>query len=178
MIKKSVLLFLALLLPVSVFLFLHFFGKNEFDIPIYYQLRTAEIPTDCQMDYQFPYKVTNSRIPIQGTSVIFFTSGLSSETIKESNFQLSRILDEFQAGTPELIKVRQTSDTLALSLLNNAIALDTEDYEQAYRCVFLANNNRIVLIDDQRQIRGLFKDAKLKEVDRLILELKILFKAY
>src|SRR2546422_195499 len=34
--KKNLYLFLALLLPGLVFVFLKYFGKNEFDIPVYF----------------------------------------------------------------------------------------------------------------------------------------------
>jgi len=52
------------------------------------------------------------------------------------------------------------------------------DYDLEQQCVFLANANRIVLVDTEGHIRGLYPDASLKEIDRLILELKIIFKQY
>lgn len=177
MMKKSVFLFLALLLPVSIFLFLHFFGRNEFDIPIYYQSETIEIP-DCSIDYQYPYKINKTHVALNGTSVVFFASGLSRDQFNESVFQLDRISNEFENNPPQLFLVTQSTDSLSSLTWPNVLVLDKETYYTEQRCIFLADGNRIVLVDSLQQIRGLYSNAVLKEVDRLILELKILFKEY
>lgn len=178
MMKKSVLLFLALGLPVSIFLFLHFFGSNEFDIPVYYQSPLAELPTDCSSEYQFPYTITKTSLALNGTSVVFFASELSTNELDESVFQLNRIFNEFESNPPRLTIVLQSTDTLSQPALAQAIVLDKESYTKEQQCIFLAYGNRLVLVDSLRQIRGLYSRATLKEVDRLILELKILFKEY
>ena len=177
MMKKSVLLFLALLLPVSIFLFLHFFGRNEFDILVYYQTATAEIP-DCSIDFQFPYKIDKTSVALNGTSIVFFASGLSSDQFKESVFQLERISNEFENNPPQLFIILQPKDSLSLLTIPNVIIMDRKAYDMEQRCIFLTNGNRLVLVDSVHQIRGLYAMATLKEVDRLILELKILFKEY
>ena len=178
MMRKSVLLFLALLLPVSIFLFLHFFGRNEFDIPIHYQSAPAEIPADCAIAYQFPYIVSKTSINLQGPSVIFFASGLSIDAFRESAFQLDRLANEFEKNKPQLFIIIQSTDSLSLLAQPNALVLEKNAYEMEQRCVFLANGSRVVMVDSLQQIRGLYEAATLKEVDRLILELKILFKEY
>lgn len=176
--KKSVLLFLALGLPVSIFLFLHFFGRNEFDIPVYYQSASAEIPADCSIKHQFPYTITKSNVALSGNSVVFFASDLSTKELEESVFQLDRIFNEFEDSPPRLFIILQSPDSLSSPDLDNAIVLDKEAYTVEQQCIFLTNGNRLVLIDSLRQIRGLYPKATLKEVDRLILELKILYKEY
>lgn len=176
--KKSVLLFLALGLPVSIFLFLHFFGRNEFDIPVYYQSISGEIPADCSIEHQFPYTITKSKFALSGTSVVFFASDLSTNELEESVFQLDRIFNEFENSALQLFTVLHSQDSMSSLDVANAIVLDKETYNREQQCVFLANGNRLILIDSLRQIRGLYPKATLKEVDRLILELKILLKEY
>ncbi len=176
MIKKPVLLFFALLLPVSIFLFLHFFGQNEFDIPVYYQEVTTDIPTGCQVDYKFPYKAEGSKVPLDGTTVIFFASGLPKDEITESDFQLKRVLTGFKDNPPRLVFV--TTDSLTSTAASRVLIVEQASYEMEQQCIFLAKDNRMVLVDDQLQIRGLYSNTGLKEVDRLILELKILYKEY
>lgn len=179
MIKKPILLILALLLPVSIFLFLHFFGKNEFEIPVYYQSDVEGIPRDCQINYSFPYKIENDQIGLgDENTLVFFASGLSLNELKEAKFQLDRIHDEFGSNTPKLVYVISSSDTLTIPQLPDATVLSLENYDLTRHCIFLAMENRIVLVDSQKQIRGLYADARLKQVDRIILELKILFKEY
>src|SRR5688572_26534821 len=58
--KKALFLFLALLLPVGIFIFLRMFGKNEFDVPAFYQDKAPVVNASCQYDYQFPYRIADS----------------------------------------------------------------------------------------------------------------------
>ncbi len=176
MIKKGLLLLIALLLPVTIFLFLHFFGQNKFEIPIYHQLTHSEIPSDCPIEYQFPYVVRSGQIPIRGTTVVFFSNGLSADELKESSFQLSRLSNELKKSFSVLninrVKTKESDQ------IGEVILMDSLSYETERRCIFLAESNRIVLTDSVRQIRGYYAEASLKEVDRLILECKILFNEY
>lgn len=176
MIKKPLLLFLALILPVSVFLFLHFFGKNKFDIPVYFEAPSADIPGDCQMEYKFPYLVQSANLEIHETTVVFFTKGLSEKVVNESIFQLTRLNEEFESLSPKLMLVNSGSDNPSIPA--STLALDSSVYEKEWKCIFLAGSNRLVLVDSVNQIRGLYPEASRKEVDRLILELKILFGQY
>ena len=57
MFKKIIVLFLALLLPVAIFIFLKSFGKNEFEVKPMFQDAVNQ-PTDCSsFKYQTPYQV-------------------------------------------------------------------------------------------------------------------------
>ncbi|HCM74793.1 MAG TPA: hypothetical protein DIS90_00305 [Cytophagales bacterium] len=172
---KSILLFLALLLPVSIFLFLHFFGKNEFVVPVFYKEEVA-LPADCNLDYTFPYKVNSTKLPLSEISVVLFSAGFTSTDLDEALFQLGRLNDEFGDRAPDLFIIKEASDSL--SGVQHALTLEKADYKREQECVFLAGTNPIILVDDNKQIRGLYQDVSLKEVDRLILELKIIYKQY
>lgn len=176
MIKKPLLLFLALLLPVTIFLFLHFFGQNEFEIPVYYESSIEQVPTSCQIEYNFPYRVTNTSLNLDTTAVVFFVRGLSEEQLIESTFQLSRLVDEFGEAVPQILLVNQQTDEMVNAV--KMTLLDSASYIIEKDCLFIAGDNQIVLVDGEKRIRGYYANATLKEVDRLILELKILFKDY
>lgn len=173
--RKSILLFLALLLPITIFLFLHFFGNNEFEVPVFYQTATV-VPASCNMEYNFPYKVQSAKVPLSGITVILFFSGMSTEALNEAVFQLNRLQAEFGALTPQIIMIRKIEEPSFQ--MDNEVLLGNDDYLKEQRCVYLAEPNKIVLVDGEKQIRGLYADASLKEIDRLILELKIIFKQY
>ncbi len=176
MIKKPLLLFLALLLPITIFLFLHYFGQNEFEIPAYYESSIEQAPSNCQMEYNFPYKVTNTSLSLDTAAVVFFVRGLSDEQLIESTFQMSRLVDEFGEAIPQILFINQQTDGMVSA--ENMTLLDSTSYAMEKDCIFLAGNNQIVLVDGEKRIRGYYANATLKEVDRLILELKILFKDY
>lgn len=175
MVRKGLLLFLALMLPVSIFLFLHYFGKNEFEVPVLFQT-ADELPTDCNIEHRFPYKVKSAEVDVTGGCVVLFSSGLSGKMFDDTMFELSRLQDEFGKRAPRVIVLKKTGDHLPS--VKNEIALNSAKYTNEQRCVFLAGTNLLVLVDAESHIRGLYADTSLKEIDRLILELKIIFKQY
>lgn len=175
MMRKVLLLFLALLLPGAIFLFLHFFGKNEFEVPVFYQT-ADELPAECEIEQQLPYKVKSIDVNVSGDYVVFFASGLSTKVFDGALFQVSRLNDEFGEKAPRLIVLKKTEDKLPMA--KNEVILDADKYMNEQKCVFLAKANQLVLVDTEGHIRGLYPNASLKEIDRLILELKIIFKQY
>ncbi|MEQ8302223.1 MAG: hypothetical protein RIB47_02445 [Cyclobacteriaceae bacterium] len=159
---KRIVLFTALLLPVLIFVFLKFFGKNEFELPVYYTETIPITSSECAEAYPVPYRISNSPLISQGKhTVLAFYDGLSEVETSSYENQLKRLENEFNPTEFELIVVQ---DSLANQKEKN--------------CVFLMADNRLVLIDSDGRIRGYYKDASLKEVDRLILELQILLKKY
>src|SRR5690606_16129251 len=58
--KKALFMFLALLLPVLIFVFLRSFGKNEFDVPPLFA-DSVNVPVNCSSyNYTKPYTVADS----------------------------------------------------------------------------------------------------------------------
>lgn len=169
------LLFLALFLPVLIFLFLHFFGKNEFDVPVLFQ-SAEELSGDCKVDYTLPYKVKSDQVGVAGGAVVLFSSGLTSEKFDDALFQLSRLKDEFGKDAPQVVIIKKGSD--GFPQVQHEVTLNKQDYDYERKCIFLAGDNRMVLVDNESHIRGLYADVSLEEMDRLILELKIIFKQY
>lgn len=175
MIRKLILLFLALLLPVTIFLFLHFFGQNEFDVPVLFR-SANEIPSSCEGKFTFPYKVNSKHVPLKRTSIVLFVSGWGREKWEEAMYQIDRVENEFEDRAPFIFTLKQSSDSLFQT--ENEIFLSDSTYQNEKNCVFFAGVNNIVLVDDEKHIRGIYPATSLKEMDRLILELKIILKEY
>lgn len=176
--RKSSVLFLALLLPVLIFMFLRFFGKNEFSIPVFHERAIENQPAACDQDYELPYSIPNaSAIRLSGVTVVFFVADLPKERLEENAFQMSRLKNQpfGQAITTVWVDSRlQHFSDWGIS----PVVLDSASYHQERTCIYLMQSNAMVLIDSSRQIRGYYKEASLKETDRLIMELKILFNKY
>jgi hypothetical protein len=160
--KKTLFLFLALLLPVCVFLFLKFFGKNQFDVPPLYQ---ADIPeASCGIRYTAPYVLPDSvmqRVKAENNFVPLFIVNFST-----SDSGLNRVLE---GVTPEEVKVIPASN---LSLKPTELTFIRD-------CILLMKPTfDLVLVDNQNKIRGYYKTTDREEIDRLIVELEIILKKY
>ena len=172
--RKGSVLFVALLLPVLIFLLLRIFGKNEFSLPVFHEQEITVRPSSCDQHYTFPYRVPHtSAVDLAGVTVIIFSAGLQERQLEESVFQLSRLKDRFMSHSVSTIWVDTNASHLADWGISPLI-LDSAAYDREVKCVYLLQSNTMVLVDSKRQIRGYYQDAAQKETDRLIMELKIL----
>jgi hypothetical protein len=159
--KKNFYLTLALVVPVLVFVFLKFFGRNKFEIPIFHQSQIEEI-TDCNYQFDAPYLVPDSTIQSLGCRL--------GETILVVFINLQgenklRIEEESAANRFKIVDLTDSS------LINFN--------KEMLSCVLIkppATN--AVLIDSKKQIRGYYALDNREEMDRLQVELKILFNEY
>ena len=157
---KKVILIIGLLFPIGVFVFLRFFGKNEFTIPVYYESGIEEVPTDCIRNYQVPYQVSDSLLinfGWTGKDVLIVTD--TTQSVRKGLMRL----DEELSSEIQTIFLTGEND-----YLNEIFTCD----------LFLQKPWTTVLLDDQRRIRGYYDPTSREEVDRLIVELKILLKKY
>jgi hypothetical protein len=155
-IKKSILLSLALLLPVSIFLFLKFFGKNQFDVAPPYANGVSEKPADCNVDYGVPYylpdSIFSSIARIKATAYVVNFS-------PEQTVVADRVSEEF--GTQE---VKIISPNLS---------------DEVKKCLLLLRSPYdVIVVDEQKQIRGYYVANSREEIDRLLIELSIILKKY
>ena len=158
--RKNILLSLALLLPVLVFIFLKFFGRNKFDIPVFHQDK-VEVSADCNQNYSVPYLVSEESLRTlnctKGDPAIIVFSTL----VGEGKSRLQQEID---------------SKRLNLILMHG---LFSEPELKNWSCIFvLPTGSNAVLVDSQRKIRGYYQLEKRDEIDRLLVELKILFNEY
>jgi hypothetical protein len=155
-IKKAILLSLALLLPVAVFVFLKFFGKNEFDVPAFYQDGKPPVTSDCSYSYAMPYVIPDSVMVLvrkdenKSLYVVHFSSPENLSRVVENYGSDIDVITDPKLGDPHVRK-----------------------------CVLLMKESQdIILIDDQKRIRGYYTSKDREEIDRLLLELDILLKKY
>jgi hypothetical protein len=160
--KKVLFLFLALLLPACVFVFLKMFGKNEFEVPLLHQEGTIEPSPECNFNYATPYTISDSvmsRVETEGSASLYLLSFSNDEAV------ISRLKTE--AGEEGLRFVA------ASRLAENA-----GTRQKIKDCILLSKTTDLVLLDNQKRIRGYYSTQKLDDVDRLILEIKIILKKY
>ncbi len=161
--KKRIYLFLALLLPALLFVFLKYAGRNEFNIPVYHDKGVVQVPGGCVSSYPSPYVVPDS---VRGSDhsevqvLVFPMAGLDIDKVR------SRIEDEFGAADVALLEpCKLSADSATCARLKKCVLLVNDPYEA-------------VLIDSKGQIRGYYALQTREEEDRLRVELKILLKKY
>jgi hypothetical protein len=168
--KKTVYLFLALLLPGIIFVFLKYFGKNEFAIPVYYQNGIDSVSVICGGDYAKPYLLPDSILQSIGADkkharVVVF------EPTQTTRTELNRLTDIFRPEefTMTEVIVRQ-GDSFGISEIR---------YRRWTSCIFFIREPyNAVLVDEENKIRGYYAVDSREEMDRLILEMQILLKKY
>jgi hypothetical protein len=156
---KRLILVLALVLPIGIFIFLRYFGKNEFTIPVYYEQGVEINQSDCNRNYSVPYIVADSvlrKIGWQNKPLLIVTDSLQ---INSSAFV--RLIDEFK-------------QKVEIKLPGNG-----NEFQSIYLCDLLMQAPwTVVLIDEQRRIRGYYAPNSREEIDRLKTEMDILLKNY
>jgi hypothetical protein len=161
--KKAIFLFLALLLPICVFLFLKFFGRNEFAVQPLFQDALPENIADCQ-NVHLPYKVDKqvlNSVISKGDSlgIVYFKK---DNPTKESDNELARIEKAFK------------KDRIKFTIITPASLL-----AQSKQCIFLVRDPYdLVMVDNSGVIRGQYVSDDLDEMDRLITEVDIILKKY
>jgi hypothetical protein len=159
--KKSILLFLALLFPACVFLFLKFFGKNEFAVLPLYTDSVPDGAKECGVTVALPYHIpehVKSSLFVTPDSLILIHFG---ELTTGAEKQFERVSNEY--GKAIKLQLMPASDSAAY----------------LRRCVFfLKGRYDLVLVDQVGLIRGQYILDDREEVDRLLMELAILYKKY
>lgn len=159
--KKIALLFIGLLLPILVFVFLKMFGKNEFDVPLIYEQGVIEKPAGCNISYPAPYVIQDSVL----NKISHERSELMLVDFGNGSAKQDQLLSKFRSS---ITWVREKDLRF------------TSDYK-AYlkKCVLLIQSpNSIVLLDRKNRIRGHYDGTDRDELDRLEAELNIILKKY
>lgn len=157
---KKIFLILTLLVPIGIFVFLKFFGKNEFTIPVYYESGVDNPPAGCTRKYESPYLVSAFVLNTMGWN------GRPVLLVADSSGVIQKALLSLEEGISNEIQ------TLFLKG-------QQDELDQLLTCDLLLKSPwKVVLVDDQRKIRGYYNPEDRDEMDRLIVELKILLKQY
>lgn len=161
--RKALYLFLALILPGLVFLFLKYFGKNEFAVePLF--VKEAPAPVAGCGTITLPYSLSDSVIkPLfrerDSLSLILF-GALTSNTMES---QWKRVQQELIETPVQFLHYADTS--VATQTLSQCTFLLREPFDA-------------VLVDRRGVIRGQYNLADREDADRLITEVIIILKKY
>ncbi|MBL7863046.1 MAG: hypothetical protein JNJ65_17925 [Cyclobacteriaceae bacterium] len=161
MTRKIIYLLVALLMPGIIFVFLKFFGKNEFTIPVYYEQGVAEVAGTCAYRYPTPYRVPDSimsRVRKDGEPEVVLVIANPSNQIKANLSRLKEQVNDYHVS----------------------FASEAElPWDAWFGCFFFLHKPwSAVLIDSENQIRGYYDPETREEVDRLAVEMKILLMQY
>ena len=155
--KKAFLLFLALLMPAVIFIFLKTFGKNEFDVTPLFQTEVIAAG-ECNLKYVTPYRVADStRVRLQvGDSLtcLWYKAPETPNTLRR-------------------VREKYKKDRLAWR------TFEPENKRFERQCIYLLQEPfDVVLVDNNGSIRGQYDSRDRDEVDRLFTEIAVLLKKY
>jgi len=171
---KRLILFLSILLPIGVALFLKYFGKNEYKLPVYYESGYPEI-LDCRATgpkLVYDYFAYENSLPVK---IMAWFPECDDNTIF-FNEQIARIHENLtKFNFVQYLMIRK--DSLGLSFESKidiakcGLLIDKQDERnlQDWQC-----NGFFVLVDREFRIRGYYSGADFEDIDRLILEIHVM----
>ena len=146
--RKGVL-FLALVLPALVFVFLKRFGRNEFSVPVFHE-QVAEWTVPGCAAGSIPLRVTASQ-----------------------DQRRIRVVT-----TQPISAIERDLSLLAQNLDSNLFRIIAADRDSVRCHLLLRDTDTEVLLDSAGRVRGYYHVGSREETDRLILEMRILLKQY
>ncbi|MBL7863742.1 MAG: hypothetical protein JNK10_02625 [Cyclobacteriaceae bacterium] len=165
--RKKSYLFLALLLPGLVFVFLKYAGSNQFDIPVLHEQGIVGLPGYCGQSPTVPYHLPDS--------IWEYLNG------KRRSANVIAFPDHALTEAPGILNAvaREVGDNDVLLVDADLLQLDSASMVKLRTCIFAVQAPRqTVLFDHEGRIRGYYDIRSRDEVDRLRVELKILLKHY
>jgi len=166
---KGFILFFIILIPLFISLFLHNFGNNKFDVPIYYQEKFSN-NSSCSNQIYFPYFLISDSVLEIGKKLIIIDIRFNDKSDLFTNNQIKRLLNN------DFVLDIYSISSHKLDLRWKTINFRFPDLNKYVSCKLLYNTNSsfIVLIDKLGRIRGYYDSNSEEEFDRLSAELKIL----
>ncbi len=163
--KKIIFLFLALLLPAFIFVFLKIFGKNQFAVEPLFQTEAPSLHSRCdpaKTPYSIPLDKLDRFIKAgDSLSIVFFRADSSARSVQGKIYGQ---LAEHYKNDPITPTIAWVSDN---------------DFDVVFHCIFAMNKPKdIALIDNHGLIRGQYESSDRDEIDRLKTEITIILKRY
>jgi len=193
------ILFIVLLLPVFLFLFLKYCGVNHYAVAVYYQNGVHKIDTACDFP-QGPYRVNNFLFrDLKGQftdttflrgkySILSVSDALSAKNHMKFNANVKRVLNNFHASSA-LQAITVYPNDLPDSVIEKNLTAgegilylkgSPDDVSHFARCGLILPADSLysewVLVDPAGRIRGYYPADRFDEYDRMIVEIKILLK--
>ncbi len=199
--SKILILVFTLTFPVILYLFLTFYGSNEFDLPIFFENENEfcndfkaleNITETLQCSENKPYSL--EEILAGNINILHFPNirednqqlenelnRLISTFADEDNIKLHAIYNDQQT---ELGGYLMQSNALTNYNVSNYfynkltdcyMMLPSKEWEGEHPAeVVLDEHTTLLLMDQEGRIRGYYDGLETKDVDRLILEIRIL----
>lgn len=193
---KILILTSILLTPAAIYIFLQSFGQNEFDLPLFSEEGNNGDPDPRVFSFEELYDSDGIKVDQDSFAsdivVLEFISSQSDQ--KKRDFQIKRISDIFRdeksvrilrifvgenhAGSVALGSANQLSGNISLLYAGDI------EISKMIPYVFSTDESpgssteydKMILLDNQKRIRGSYSVYDFEEIDRLILEVKILLK--
>ena len=196
--QKTGVLALMLALPVLFWLFLKFFGQNQFDIPLYYpygldSLANCNNTTAPHQVSQLPLKSLQGASVNENTlagqaSILYFLPNDCTDTCLLVLEELAKLQKVFEAQLPvQILAIGSSDDQAALQSLSQRYRAQPRKWQflmgsmpTIKRCQFALPLKNIpiaetlILVDSDRRVRGYYAGTEPDEIDRLTVEMKIL----
>ncbi len=164
---KFVFLIVMLCIPVVIFTFLRFFGNNKFDVEVFHSNGKASPFAEVCQRTEGQHYISQKLISTPLITIMSVADG-------NVNAPIDNILNRLNAlfGN-EINLIVLATDSLMYHHAEVKL-LTVQQLENAIKCeLILTNTDNFVLIDNERRIRGYYAQD-LDEIDRLIVETKIL----
>jgi protein SCO1/2 len=193
---KILILTAILLIPAGIYTFLKIFGHNEFDLPVYLE-NTGHGDHDLSLlSFDGLYDMEGSKIDLSsfGEKIIIMEFVSSPREHKMQDHQIRRISDIFRdEKSVRILRVFVHGDysgSKAAQLIDqserNISVLYTGRHEmdRMMQSVLPSDDesastvgyDKMLLLDKEHRIRGSYLINDFQEMDRLILEVKILLR--
>jgi protein SCO1/2 len=203
--SKILILVLTLTFPVIIYLFLTFYGSNEFDLPVYFETKNelcdgfkpiGQVEDQLISQKQIVYQLRD--ILRDNINIVHFPD-LEKDNQQLVN-ELGRLLLTFSTEENVTVHALYKKKVIAGSdfLMDNGnvanyelgttfydklvdcyIALPTKKWADDHPAEMVVEASRsLVLIDRNGRIRGYYDGEETKDIDRLILEIRILMTKY
>ncbi|TRX61738.1 hypothetical protein FNH22_02875 [Fulvivirga sp. M361] len=163
---QAIFLLLILIVPVVIFLFLKTFGDNKFFVPVYHQDGVTARFDDCDFaEGTFTVPLNNKNNQKANITVFF------EETADFTSQELVNISKRLKATFSKHISFNAFGE--ASSEQGEMIKSEQSELKKRMHCNFATDTlNQFILHDQKGYIRGYYNND-LDEIDRLIVEIKI-----
>lgn len=175
--KKVMYLLAALGLPIFVFLFLKFCGRNEFNVEPLFQEGIIEPMGDCERSYKTPYAISDSVFAQYKIAETTFTVIAFTDTLR--NPMIQQLSEELKSDSVTFFNVVNENTFLTKNSDQNLSLVSNDQFNHDGECIFLLKEPfNTVLVNQNGVIYGQYDSRDRYEVDRLLAELLILLKKY
>ncbi len=174
---KLILLLLALALPVLIFMFLKFFGKNEFAVEPLYQDGPPAVE-GCVQPPNGPFAIKVELLRGLGWSEKDSLTLVYVAKQSGGSEAWGRIRENFTPVELPILKITATGLNDS-TLTEEFVQVPSDSIQTLKKCfLFLHEPYNLLLVDSRRRIRGHYPLDNREEIDRLIMEAEIILKKY